>query len=391
MNWTQDKGSDVTLSAATTKTDVNGQATVTLKSTTKAVDNITVSAQYEDTAKVAADKTVSFIYELSSAKVGTVKLDGDVVQKIADGTSFFTYTAQVVDGNGNPVRKADLVVNWTQDKGSDVTLSAATTKTDVNGQATVTLKSTTKAVDNITVSAQYEDTAKVAADKTVSFIYELSSAKVGTVTLDDAVIEKVADGVNTFTYTAQLVDGNGNPVRQAGLDVKWTQDKGNDVVLSSATSQTNADGKATITLKSTTKAVDNITVSAQYESTAAVAANKVVSFIADENSATISAYLLDNGKMLTPADGTTNYKISILVKDRYGNALKNYSVTVTSLLLTEPRILSTDINGEVTTEISSLIAGSSDVLITSTANLEIKTNVTLKYSIAKLNIVSPYL
>ncbi|EPJ0731092.1 Ig-like domain-containing protein, partial [Morganella morganii] len=108
-------------------------------------------------------------------------------------------------------------------------------------------------------------------------------------------------------------------------------------------------------------------------------------------SATISAYLLDNGKMLTPADGTTNYKISILVKDRYGNALKNYSVTVTSLLLTEPRILSTDINGEVTTEISSLIAGSSDVLITSTANLEIKTNVTLKYSIAKLNIVSPYL
>ncbi|MBT0423006.1 Ig-like domain-containing protein, partial [Morganella morganii subsp. morganii] len=104
--------------------------------------------------------------------------------------------------------------------------------------------------DNITVSAQYEDTAKVAADKTVSFIYELSSAKVGTVTLDDAVIEKVADGVNTFTYTAQLVDGNGNPVRQAGLDVKWTQDKGNDVVLSSATSQTNADGKATITLKS---------------------------------------------------------------------------------------------------------------------------------------------
>ncbi|MBT0422597.1 Ig-like domain-containing protein [Morganella morganii subsp. morganii] len=173
--------------------------------------------------------------------------------------------------------------------------------------------------------------------------------------------------------------------------MKWTQDKGNDVVLSSATSQTNADGKATITLKSTTKAVDNITVSAQYESTAAVAANKVVSFIADENSATISAYLLDNGKMLTPADGTTNYKISILVKDRYGNALKNYSVTVTSLLLTEPRILSTDINGEVTTEISSLIAGSSDVLITSTANLEIKTNVTLKYSIAKLNIVSPYL
>ena len=241
------------------------------------------------------------------------------------------------------------------------------------------------------MSAQYEDTAKVAADKTVSFIYELSSAKVGTVTLDGDVVQKIADGTSFFTYTAQVVDGNGNPVRKADLVVNWTQDKGSDVTLSAVTTKTDVNGQATVTLKSTTKAVDNITVSAQYESTAAVAANKVVSFIADENSATISAYLLDNGKMLTPADGTTNYKISILVKDRYGNALKNYSVTVTSLLLTEPRILSTDINGEVTTEISSLIAGSSDVLITSTANLEIKTNVTLKYSIAKLNIVSPYL
>ncbi|MEM8066662.1 hypothetical protein Q4Q68_12080, partial [Morganella morganii] len=111
--WTQDKGNAVVLSATSSKTDATGKATVTLTSTTTAVDNVTVSAQYEDTAKVAANKAVSFTYELTSAKVGTVTLDGDVVQKVADGVNAFTYTAQLVDGNGNPIRQADLVVNWT--------------------------------------------------------------------------------------------------------------------------------------------------------------------------------------------------------------------------------------------------------------------------------------
>ncbi|MEM7990317.1 hypothetical protein Q4Q66_17410, partial [Morganella morganii] len=82
LNWTQDKGNDVALSATTSKTDATGKATITLTSTKKAVDDVLVSAQYAGTAKVDANKLVSFIYELSSAKVGTVKLDGDVVQKV---------------------------------------------------------------------------------------------------------------------------------------------------------------------------------------------------------------------------------------------------------------------------------------------------------------------
>ncbi|MEM8141350.1 hypothetical protein Q4R50_16030, partial [Morganella morganii] len=102
---------------------------------------------------------------------------------------------------------------WTQDKGNAVVLSATSSKTDATGKATVTLTSTTTAVDNVTVSAQYEDTAKVAANKAVSFIFELTSAKVGTDNLEGYVEQKVADGVNAYPYTALLVDGNGNPVR----------------------------------------------------------------------------------------------------------------------------------------------------------------------------------
>ncbi|MCU6226387.1 Ig-like domain-containing protein, partial [Morganella morganii] len=312
-------------------------------------------------------------------------------QKIADGSSFFTYTAQVVDDNGNPVRKADLDVTWMQNKGADVVLSATSSKTNADGIATITLTSTKKAVDNVTVEAQYKDTAKVAADKPVSFIYNLGSARVGTVTLKDDVTEKVADGKNTFTFTAQLVDENGNPVSKDGLVVSWTQNKGSDVELSATTSKTDDTGKATITLTSTKKAVDDILVSAQYAGTDKVDAGSLVSFIADEASAAITASVLDNGKILTPADGKTHYQVSVLVKDQFGNVLKNYQLTVTSPVLTEPQTLSTGVNGNVITDISSLIAGSSDVLITSTTNPAVKTNVTLKYSIAELNLISPSL
>ncbi|MCU6213355.1 Ig-like domain-containing protein [Morganella morganii] len=241
------------------------------------------------------------------------------------------------------------------------------------------------------MEAQYKDTVKVAADKPVSFIYNLGSARVGTVTLKDDVTEKVADGKNTFTFTAQLVDENGNPVSKDGLVVSWTQNKGSDVELSATTSKTDDTGKATITLTSTKKAVDDILVSAQYAGTDKVDAGSLVSFIADEASAAITASVLDNGKILTPADGKTHYQVSVLVKDQFGNVLKNYQLTVTSPVLTEPQTLSTGVNGNVITDISSLIAGSSDVLITSTTNPAVKTNVTLKYSIAELNLISPSL
>ncbi|MEX9938449.1 Ig-like domain-containing protein, partial [Providencia rettgeri] len=130
-------------------------------------------------------------------------------------------------------------------------------------EATITLTSTTTAVADITVSAKVGETGTaVNADKTVSFTYDINSAKVGSVVLKDETQSKVANGENAFTYTAYVVDENGNPVTEKGVTVNWTQDKGADVTLP-ATSETNAQGEATITLTSTTTAVADITVSAK--------------------------------------------------------------------------------------------------------------------------------
>ncbi|HHR6503381.1 TPA: Ig-like domain-containing protein, partial [Providencia alcalifaciens] len=190
VNWAQNKGTDVTLPATST-TNASGEATITLTSTTKAVADITVSAKVGSTAAVNADKTVSFTYDISTAKVSTVTLNGDTQSKVANGTNAFTYTAHVVDGNGNPVTEAGVTVNWTQDKGSDVTLPATST-TNASGEATITLTSTTKAVAGITVSAKVGTTAVVNANKTVSFTYDISTAKVSTVTLNGDTQSKVA-------------------------------------------------------------------------------------------------------------------------------------------------------------------------------------------------------
>ena len=179
---------------------------------------------------------------------------------------------------------------------------------------------------------------------------------------------------------ALVTDVNGNTVQ--GVPVVFST--GNGAQPATLTVLSDASGAAVFDVSNTTAGVTTVTAVVNGSD-----ASRDVTFIADEASATIIASVLDNGKTLTPADGTTNYKISILVKDRYNNELKNYSVTVTSPVLAQSKNLSTDVDGKVTTDISSLIAGSSDVLIASTANPEINTNVTLKYSIAKLNLISP--
>lgn len=158
-----------------------------------------------------------------------------------------------------------------------------------------------------------------------------SSMAVRSVLLNGDQTTKVANGTDNFTYTVLVQDNNGNPIQ--GVSVTTSADNPAAVVL--VTGTTNAEGKITITLAGTNKAMDNVLVSAALDGGVSVDANKTVSFIADEDSATITASVLDNGKILTPADGTTNYKISISVKDRYDNILRNYSVTVTSPLLTK--------------------------------------------------------
>ncbi|WP_147392392.1 Ig-like domain-containing protein [Arsenophonus endosymbiont of Aleurodicus floccissimus] len=126
-----------------------------------------VSAKYDNTLEMIADRAVSFV---------------------ADEKSYFSFSAQLVDGNGNPIKKSGLVVNWTHNKDPQkILLSAATRPTDSNSIASVELISTTNPVNQIRVSANYAVTASVEADQKVNFIAEEGLITIGTVELNDLI------------------------------------------------------------------------------------------------------------------------------------------------------------------------------------------------------------
>ncbi|WP_339053797.1 inverse autotransporter beta domain-containing protein [Arsenophonus endosymbiont of Crataerina pallida] len=327
--WSHNQQDKVVLSDSHSKTDAKGRAIITLRSTLFAVDNVEVSAKYDNTLEMTADRVVSFVADERTAKVSDVSLNGRATNKVADGKSYFSFSAQLVDGNGNPIKKSGLVVNWTHNRDPQkVLLSAATTPTDSNGIASVELISTTTPIDKIRVSANYAATASVEADQEVNFIAEEGLITVGTVELKDPdTVTKVADGQSSFTFSAQLVDNKGQPVNQAGIDVDWFRDK-DDVKLSDNTSKTNEHGIATITLQSTIKAVDEVQISVSSGNLDEINANKKVSFIADKSQAHIGSVLLDGSEVEKIADGITYFSFTAQLVDNNNNPIREKGLQV---------------------------------------------------------------
>ncbi|PVZ81041.1 hypothetical protein C9426_32090, partial [Serratia sp. S1B] len=339
------------------QTNSAGEATITLTSSTTAVADITVSARVGSTDPVDADKTVSFIADSASAKVVSVVLAGGDVSKVADGVNTFTYTVTVKDSGNNPV--PGVTVEPASDKGHVAV--GVSGQTNSAGEATITLTSSTTAVADITVSARVGSTDPVDADKTVSFIADSASAKVVSVVLAGGDVSKVADGVNTFTYTVTVKDSGNNPV--PGVTVEPASDKTGPTV--SVRGQTNGDGEATITLTSSTTAVADITVSARVGSTDPVDADKTVSFIADSASAKVVSVVLAGGDVSKVADGVNTFTYTVTVKDSGNNPVPGMTVVPASDK-TGPTVLvsgTTNADGEATITLTSTTMMVTDITV----------------------------
>ncbi|CAK9886563.1 MAG: Intimin [Candidatus Erwinia impunctatus] len=191
------------------------------------------------------------------------------------------------------------------------------------------------------------------------------------VTLKDAQDKLVPGQSTALDKTGVVTVANATPASDSSWDESST-----GVYTRSYTAQTSGTAlKAAVTLKDWTAAAES----------------KPYDIEADAASAIIAATVLDNGKKLTPADGKAGYKILITVKDKYDNALKSYSLKLTSPVLTTSKNVSTLEDGTVTAEISSSIAGSNDVTISSTTNTSVTASVSLRFSRATLKINSPSL
>ncbi|WP_404413156.1 Ig-like domain-containing protein [Serratia aquatilis] len=354
VTWSKNRG-DVTLSPAIGITDGEGRVKVQLLSSTKAVNGILLSARTGNQAsQVMADKQVSF----TAATVDSVILSDSENSKVADGKSSFTYLIKVIDGGGKPV--PDMPITAVADKKEvNVTVKSVT---DNNGQATVTMQSTTAASD-ITLSAMAGiEGAPVAADRKVNFI--AGAVSPGKSTFSALPESIVADDKSMSVLTLTLKDENGNAVRgQAdALSAAVTGVTGTKVTGFTEVSA----GNYTATL--TGSVAGKVAVAAVHG--AEKASNNVpkVTLTADSKTATIrnEYFTADSG---AKADGKGSNLVKAVVTDAQGNVVAGQTVTFTvtkgEAQLTQTKII-TGADGVAQTSLFSTVAG--DNLLTASLN-----------------------
>ncbi len=339
VSWTTNRGA---LSAASSTTDNNGEATITLTSTS--AGSAQVRAAVNGNTPVNAD-LVAFSGNPASATIGNGDLTVDN-QEIAAGTGKATFSALVKDANGNLVAGVD--VSWTTSSG---TLSGTTSKTNASGIATIELTDTR--AGQTQVKASVNSGAQVNAP-IVTVKADTASARIdsGAVTRDKATA--IANSGEAITYSATVKDQYGNVLE--GVQVAWSKDLGD---LTKASSTSNASGIATTQLSATV--LGAAIVNAQIASGTAVAAVSV-DFTADAASASLKASDLTVDRQTAPADNTTVATYTALVKDQYGNPVKDISFGFYTDLGTISAIaVRTGIDGKATTTVRSNTPGTAHV------------------------------
>jgi hypothetical protein len=218
-----------TLSAGSATT-TNGQATVTLTSSTL-VGTATIRAT---AAFISSNTEVVFI----PGDIGNISLTATPNNLTADGQSMSTIRATVTDAHGNLVADGKSISFSVMTGGAGTLLSSRATTS--NGVAEVIYRaSTIKQIETVRAQATNGTTA------TVDIV--LIGQTVGSVTVNAGSPDIVANGISSTTISATVKDLNGIKVGD-GVIVSFTTTAGTLLASTAAT----ANGIATVTLRSST-------------------------------------------------------------------------------------------------------------------------------------------
>lgn len=357
VNWSSNAGQ---LSNTSSMTDANGVATITFKTTTAGAINITASA-----AQGNATAAITALPDTSTAHIVTIT--PSVTTAIANnGNSVITVT--VHDVNGNPV-PANTPVGWTTSLGM---LSAPLTYTDANGVATVTLTSNSIGVANVVATA-----AQGSMNTNVTF--SIDSTTLAPINLTNSSVTAVADNLETISFTVDVQDAYGNKA-PANTLVTWTTTLG---TLAATSSLTDANGRATMTLKSSSAGIANVTV---YSGISSVNTN--ITFTSNVTSHVTS---ITPSQSVVVADASNSTVLSAIVLDSNNQPVENATVTWNTNLGTLAQATSvTNASGIAVMSLSSITAGTATV--TAIAETGVAQSTTVQFTAnpltAKLNSVS---
>ncbi|MHC5178849.1 Ig-like domain-containing protein [Serratia rhizosphaerae] len=202
---------------ASARTDTTGKATTTLTSTT--AGHSTVTASINDSSDSVV---VSFTDEHSTDFIDILVSDKGIIYN--DGKDTATLTASVLDANNEMV--AGATVTWSTTLG---TLESATSETDVNGQAQVTLTADGD-IGNAVVTAALDNGGR--ATSTIS-VQDVAETYTIVNFAQDSVL--VNDGVDSADLSALVLDRNGNALSDKVIPVYWETTLG---TLRAATTET---------------------------------------------------------------------------------------------------------------------------------------------------------
>ena len=252
--------------------------------------------------------TAGFIIDANpqSAKIATLSASNNGV--LANENAANTVSVNVADEGSNPIN--DHTVTFAVLSGSATSFNNQNTaKTDVNGLATIDLKSS-KQEDN-TVEVTLENGVKQTL--IVSFVGDSSTAQVD---LQKSKNEVVADGNDSATMTATVRDAKGNLLN----DVKVTFNVNSAAAKLSQTEVNSHDGIATATLTSLKNGDYTVTASVSSGSQA----NQQVIFIGDQSTAALTLSVPPGEITVTD---TAPQQLTATLQDKNGNPLKDKEIT----------------------------------------------------------------
>jgi fibronectin type 3 domain-containing protein len=243
------RGATDTITEPTLPTDAAGQATGMIRSNTSGTSTITATDS-TDGIPLTQTTSVTFIAGTVSATVSAVAASPTTV--VADGVASSTITVTLRDANGNPVAGKNVLLS--SSRGATDTIDQAALPTDAAGQTTGLVRSTTAGSSTITAT---DSTDALVLTQTVVLTFVAGPVSATTSTVTASPLTVPADGVASSTITVTLLDANNNPV--GGKAVTLASSRGGSDSIAQPSAPTDATGRATGTISSTSVGSSSIT------------------------------------------------------------------------------------------------------------------------------------
>jgi len=345
-------------------TDANGYALLNLTSTVANTAGITAVVNGINITN-GSPASVTFVVDVPSVNSPATKLVVVTTGALSDGTATNSVRAIITDANGNPV--SGQTVTFQIASGTATFTTPVTVTTDINGQAIVSLVSTTAGTVAITANVNGTPITNN-SPASVVFVANAPDVSKPSTLLEVLTTGALADGTATNSVRAHITDVNGNPV--PGQTVTFTIASGVATPSGSLTMVTDANGNAMLVLTSNTIGNVNITATVNGNNIPNGSPATVV-FVADVPSVSVATTKLVVITTGAVANGIAINTVKAIITDKNGNPVPGQTVAFTmtpgtAIFVGAPQLI-TDANGEAIINIQSTVSGSFD--ITATVNL----------------------